>query len=418
MFAHVDINKFYANSIRSFMPELIGKPLIVLSNNDGCAICVSECDAFGLKMGANFYEVENIVNAHSIHVFSSNYTHFADMSLRVKSLIRRFFERYEDYSVDEVFIDMQNGTSEQHVASCQQMRKLIAKGLGLPNSIGIAPTMTLSKVATRYAKRHKAYDGVCIIDTDEKREKALKMLPIGSVWGIGYAHEERLKKIGVKTAWDFTRVPKNWVRNQMTITGEKTWRELRGEACIDLVTEQPDKKSITVSRSFGKDIYKLDTIASAVTAYTCMAAAKLRKQKSVCKEVLLFIETNRFKEYAKQYARNILIRLPVATNFDMEINQYVQEALKKIYQTGYGFKKAGVILMNISPANVMQGSLFDTVDRKKLQNATYSIDYLNERYGRNTVIIGTQGFDGEWNIKQERLCPCFTTRMKDFPKAV
>ena len=313
---------------------------------------------------------------------------------------------------------MQNGTSEQHVASCRQIRKLIEKGLGLPNSIGIAPTLTLSKVATRYAKRHKGYEGVCIIDTDEKREKALKMLSIGSVWGIGYAHEERLKKIGVKTAWDFTQVPKNWVRKQMTVTGEKTWRELRGEACIDLVTEQPDKKSITVSRSFGKDIYKLDTIASAVTAYTCMAAAKLRKQKSVCKEVLLFIETNRFKEYARQYARNILIRLPVATNFDMELNQYVQEALKQIYQTGYGFKKAGVILMDISPANVMQGSLFDTVDRKKLQNATYSIDYLNERYGRNTVIIGTQGFDGEWKIRQERLCPCFTTRMKDFPKAI
>ena len=418
MFAHVDINKFYANSIRSFMPELIGQPIVVLSNNDGCAICLADCEPFGLKMGANFYEVENIINKHKIHVFSSNYTHFADMSLRVKSLIQRFFEKYEDYSVDEVFISMPDGTSEQQVASCRQIRKIIEKGLGLPNSIGIAPTMTLSKAATRYAKRHKGYEGVCIIDTDEKREKALKMLPIGSVWGIGYAHEERLKKIGVKTAWDFTQVPKNWVRKEMTITGEKTWRELRGEACIDLITEQPDKKSITVSRSFGKDIYKLDTIASAVTAYTCMAAAKLRKQKSVCKEVLLFIETNRFKEYARQCAKNILIRLPVATNFDMEINQYVQEALKMIYQTGYGFKKAGVILMNILPANIVQTNLFDTVDRKKLQNATYSIDYLNEKYGRNTVIIGTQGFDGEWKIRQERLCPCFTTRMKDFPKAV
>ena len=153
MFAHVDINKFYANSIRSFMPELIGKPVIVLSNNDGCAICVSDCEAFGIKMGANFYEVENIVNQHVIHVFSSNYTHFADMSLRVKSLIRRFFERYEDYSVDEVFIDMQNSTSEQHVASCRQIRKLIEKGLGLPNSIGIAPTMTLTGTSMRVRSR-------------------------------------------------------------------------------------------------------------------------------------------------------------------------------------------------------------------------------------------------------------------------
>ena len=417
MYALVDCNNFYVSCERVFDSRLEGKPVIVLSNNDGCAISRSnEAKALGIKMGANFFEIEKLVEKHNVHVFSTNFVLYADMSLRVKGLLSKFCPETEDYSIDESFLDFNGFENINLKEYCTVIAKTVKQGTGIPVSIGVAPTKTLAKVANKYAKKYSGYKNVCFIDTDSKRIKALQNLEISDVWGIGRQHTKRLSAMGIKTAYDFTQLPQELVRKQMTITGLRTWNELRGVPSIRIETAIPAKQTIMVSRSFGKMIEDFPVISEAVTTFTAMAAAKLRKQKSCAKTILVFIDTNPYRDDLAQYSRNIVLALPVASNSTLELIDYVLEGLKKIYRPNFLYKKAGVMLMDICSENDVQGSLFDAIDRKKHQSLMAILDNINDRYGRNTLKIACMGDGKEWKIKQERLSPCYTTRISDFPR--
>lgn len=419
MYVLVDCNNFYVSCERVFDSRLDEKPVIVLSNNDGCAISRSnEAKALGITMGANFFEIENLVKRHDIFVYSTNFVLYADMSMRVKGLLAQFCPDVEDYSIDESFLHFTGFEHFNMKEYCSKIAYTIRQGTGIPVSIGVAPTKTLAKAANKYAKKYDAYKSVCFIDSEEKRIKALKYFDIGDVWGIGRQHTKRLASKGVRTAYDFTQLPQSWVRTNMTVVGERTWSELRGVPCFKMETEPPPKQTIMVSRSFGKRIKDESSVREAVSTYTAMAAAKLRKQKSCAASLLVFIDTNPFREDLPQYSQHIVIKLPVATNSTKEMLHYALDGLKNIYRPEFQYKKAGVMLMDICAETAVQGSLFDAVDRNKHQRMMEALDGINDRYGRNTLKFACMG-DGEaWKIKQERLSPCYTTRISDFPKAV
>jgi DNA polymerase V len=417
MYALVDCNNFFVSCERVFDFRLEGKPVIVLSNNDGCAIARSnEAKKLGIKMGANFFEIEQLVKKHDVKVFSTNFVLYADMSMRVKGLLSQFCSETEDYSIDESFLNFSGFEKIDLQAHCLKMSKTIHQGTGIPVSVGVAPTKTLAKVANKFAKKYAGYKSVCIIDSDDKRIKALKKTEIGDVWGIGRRHSKRLIAAGVNTAYDFTQLSQAYVRKNMTVVGERTWRELQGEPCIKMETGQPDKQTIMVSRSFGKMIKEYDFIAEAVSSYSVMVAAKLRKQKSCAHSLLVFIDTNPFREDLEQYSQNIIIQMPVATASSAEIIRYALDGLKTIYRPGLWYKKAGVMVMDICSQNTIQTNLFDTIDRSKDKKLMDVLDNVNERYGRNTLKFAVMGNGEQWKIKQERLSPCYTTRMSDFPR--
>ncbi|MDL2322724.1 Y-family DNA polymerase [Bacteroidales bacterium OttesenSCG-928-A17] len=417
MYALCDGNNFFVSCERVFDSSLDGKPVIVLSNNDGCAIARSnEAKALGIKMGANYFEIEALVKKHNVQVFSTNFVLYADMSMRMKGLLSRFCPEVEDYSIDEAFLDFTGFDKINLRNHCLEMARTVKQGIGIPVSVGVASTKTLAKIANKFAKKYTGYKSVCIIDTEEKRVKALQKTEVGDVWGIGRRHTKRLLDMGVQTAYDFTLLNQSWVRKHMTIVGERTWRELHGEPCIKMETIQPDKQSIMVSRSFGKMIEDFSTIQEAATNYACMAAAKLRKQKSCAKSLLVFLDTNPFREDLPQYSQHIIINLPVATNSSMEIVGYVTEGLSKIFRPGFKYKKAGVMLMDICSQDAVQGSIWDTIDREKHKRLMEVLDRTNDKYGRNTLKLAVLGDGEQWKIKQERLSPCYTTRIGDFPK--
>ena len=419
MYALVDCNNFFVSCERVFDSRLEGKPVIVLSNNDGCAISRSnEAKALGIGMGANYFEIENLIKRHNVQVFSTNFVLYADMSLRVKGLLSKFCPEIEDYSIDESFLDFSGFEKYNLKEYCTTIAETIKQGTGIPVSIGVAPTKTLAKVANKYAKKYSGYKSVCLIDTEKKRLKSLQKFDIGDVWGIGRQHTKRLTSLGVKTAYDFTQLPQAWVRKHMTVIGERTWRELQGEPCIQMETVAPAKQSIMVSRSFGKMIRDYDTISDAVSTYTCMAAAKLRKQKSCAKSLLVFIDTNPYREDLKQYSCHIVNNLPVARSSSQELLHYALKGLKTIYRPDYQYKKAGVMLMDICSENLIQGNIFDSVDRQKHKKLMETLDNINDRYGRNALKFAVMGDGNAWKIKQERLSPCYTTRLTDFPKTV
>jgi DNA polymerase V len=416
MIGLIDCNNFFASCERVFDSSLENKPVIVLSNNDGCAIARSnEAKALGIKMGANYFEIEHIVRRHNVQVFSTNFVLYADMSMRMKGLLSRFTPAIEDYSIDEAFLDFTGFKTETLRDYCLDMSRTVRQGIGIPVGVGIAPTKTLAKVANRFAKKYPGYEGVAIIDSDAKRIKALQLTYIGDVWGIGRRHTERLLNMGIKTAYDFTLLNRSWVRKHMTVVGERTWRELHGEPCIQMEIVAPDKQSIMVSRSFGKMIEDFSTIKEAAATYACMAAAKLRKQKSHAKALLVFLETNRFRNDLPQNNRHTVITMPVATNSSLEILHYVSKALERIYIPGYKYKKTGVMLMDISSEEAYQMNLWDNIDRDKHKRLMEVLDRTNEKWGRNSLKPAILGDGQQWKIKQERLSPCYTTRMSDFP---
>jgi len=319
--------------------------------------------------------------------------------------------------IDESFCNFSGFEKYDLKKYCTTIAQTIKKGTGIPVSVGVAPTKTLAKVANKYAKKYPGYESVCLIDSEDKRIAALKKFAIGDVWGIGRQHTKRLEAMGMKTAYDFTQMSRAWVRKNMTVIGERTWLELLGEPCIQMETVQPDKQSIMVSRSFGKMVSDYNTLAEAVSTYTSMVAAKLRTQKSDAKSFLIFVHTNPFREDLAQYSRHIVMNLPVATNSTAEIIKYALQGLRCIYKPNYQYKKAGVMAMDICSQNAVQANLFDNVNREKDKSLMYVLDNVNNKYGRNTLKFAVMGDGKAWKIKQERLSPCYTTRMSDFPLA-
>lgn len=405
----MDCNNFYVSYERVFNPSLNGKPIVVLSNNDGCVIARSnEAKALSIPMGAPAFQIKDIVKANNMAVFSSNYTLYGDMSGRVISILAEQAPEIEVYSIDEAFIDL-SGISDLASIGTNIVNR-VTKGTGIPVSLGIAPTKTLAKMANKFAKKYPAYNRVCIIDTKEKRIRALQLTEIGDVWGIGRRQAAKLEQQGVKTAFDFTQLPGSWVRKNMTVVGERTWKELRGISCIDMESAPPAKKQICTSRSFGKMVEDFDTMAEAVATYASTSTKKLRQQKGYAMSLMVFIHTNNFREDLPQYWKNIVIKLPVPTSDTLEIVHYALQGLRSIFIKGYQYKKAGVIITEI--VSSAQLGLFDTVDREKREKLMRAIDKVNGDY-QHLIKLAVQGNSREWKLKQEQLSQRYTTDMNE-----
>lgn len=405
----MDCNNFYASCERVFNPALNGKPIVVLSNNDGCVIARSnEAKALGIKMGVPAYQIKNLVSSHEVAVFSSNYTLYGDMSGRVMSILAGLAPEIEVYSIDEAFLNL-DGIQNIQSLGIDIVNK-ISRSTGIPVSLGIAPTKTLAKVANKFAKKYPAYNRLCIIDTEEKRIKALKLTDITDVWGIGRRQATKLEKQRVKTAYDFTQLPGSWIRKNMTVVGERTWKELRGISCIDMESAPPAKKQICTSRSFGKMLTDIDTMAEAIATHASTCAKKLRQQKSYAMSLMVFIHTNNFREDLPQYWKNTVIHLPVPTNDTLEIVHYALAGLKTIFIQGYQYKKAGVIITEITEGAQM--GLFDKINRTKREQLMQTIDQINGKHSQ-LVKLAIQGSGRDWKLKQEQLSQRYTTDINE-----
>mgnify|MGYP003671313017 CR=1 FL=1 len=413
MFALVDCNNFYASCERVFNPGLNNKPVVVLSNNDGCVIARSnEAKALGIPMGAPAFEFKKVFEANKIKVFSSNYALYGDMSNRVMTLLSEFTPEIEIYSIDEAFLKFKGFKYHNLQDVGNQMRSKVTKGTGIPISIGFAPTKALSKVANRIAKKFpNQTDSVYIINNDTSRIKALKWLAIEDVWGIGRKHAKRLKAIQILNAYQFTQLSDDWVRKNMSVVGLRLKHELEGKPTLDLETVA-NKKMIATTRSFERMITKYEDVKERTSTFAISCAEKLRKQQSHCNAVMLFLHTNGFRKDLPQYGRNIVLKTPYPTNSSIDLVRLVNQGLEAIFKDGFHYKKAGVIVMDLTPINQKQLTLFNSENVKHLPIMNI-VDRLNKSYGNNKVKFASQSLGRQWKMKQERLSPRYSTNINE-----
>lgn len=414
MYGLVDCNNFYASCERVFNPSLNGVPIVVLSNNDGCVIARSnEAKTLGIPMGEPAFKMKELIETNQVSVFSSNYALYGDMSNRVMKTLATFVPQIEIYSIDEAFLNLKGF---EHLDLATFGRKIVrttSKNTGIPVSMGIASTKTLAKVANKFAKKYKGYKGVCVIDTEEKRIKALQKFEIGDVWGIGRKYAKMLQYHGIFTAYDFTQRSRSWVRKNMTVVGERMWNELQGIPCIEMDSTPSAKKQICTSRSFGTKLTEFGDLFEAVSNHAASCAAKLRRQQSCAAGMLVFIMTNPFSERDPQYINSKHLTFSVPTSSTSEIIEFSKMLLKDIYKPGYSYKKAGVIITEIISSTPIQADLFDTIDRDKHKKLLKVIDDLNDGLGSNKVRIASQGYSKKWKLKNEKLSPRYTTKLSD-----
>ena len=414
MFGLCDCDSFFASCERIFRPDLYGKPVVVLSNNDGCIVALTkEAKSIGLQRGQSYFQIKDIAKKHDVTVFSSNYTLYGDISSRIISLLYEHMGNVDVYSIDEAFFEIE-GDYDNMRKRLVSMRSAIWKGIGVPVSIGIAPTYTLAKIASHFAKKVSGYKGVCFINTDEKREKALALTPIEDVWGIGRRYNRKLQEYGITNALQFTQFSESWVDNLMGIQGVRTWKELRGIAC-KTIEETSEKKSICTSRSFSNMVSDIQQLSESIAEFTSKSALKLRRQKSACNSITVFIMTNRFRDDLPQYFNSHTVSMPVATNSTSELIHYAFKALNIIYREGYQYKKSGVILSDICPETAIQQQLFDTVDRQKQQRLTKTLDEINQKYGESAVHLAVQNKteNKDWKLRREHKSPDYTTNINE-----
>ncbi len=414
MFALVDCNNFYASCERVFNPSLVGKPVVVLSNNDGCVIARSnEAKAIGIKMAQPAFEITSLLEKNKVAVFSSNYALYGDLSHRVMNTLSTFTPEMEIYSIDEAFLNLRGFSHINLYEYAKKIKIVTTKNTGIPVSVGIANTKTLAKVANHFAKKRPENNGVFIIETGEKRKNSLKEFDVGDIWGIGYQYDRFLRKFGIKTAWDFANANPAWVKKNLSVVGLRTQKELMGIPCYDLEIRAPAKKAICTSRSFGEMQTEQKTIEEAVSTFASRCSSKLRAQKTFANIIMVFINTNPFRNDLAQYSASKTIHLPVPTNSSIELIHYAILAFRSIYKYGYRYKKAGVIVSGITADSSMQTSLFDDINREKHQGVMIALDKLNARFGRDVVRIAAQGTGRKWKLRQEQLSPCYTTRWNE-----
>lgn len=417
MFALVDCNNFYASCERIFRPDLEGKPVVVLSNNDGNVIARSqEAKDLGIKMGAPAFLMKEFIKAHNVNVFSSNYALYGDISARVMNTLTENSPGVEVYSIDESFIDLRGVQLDNLIDWATNLRFKVKRQTRIPISIGIAPTKTLAKLANKIAKKKKDI-GVYLIDTEEERESALLGFPIDDVWGIGGQYNKLLQSMNVKNAYDFTQLPEQWVYKRMTITGYRMQRELKGLPCHEMNAQREKKKAICTSRSFGNMTDNLLVIEEAAANYASKTSEKLRKQLSCAMVVTVFLETNPFRAELPQQYKNVSMKLPVPSNDTTVIVNAVLKVLRTIYEPGYKYKKVGVLVTGLIPEDQVQTNLFVQPNLEKLHAVSKVFDKLNLKFGKDSVRLAVQGTDDKkWKLRQEMLSPNYTTKWTDLPK--
>ncbi|MDD5862770.1 MAG: Y-family DNA polymerase [Prevotella sp.] len=425
--ALIDVDNCYVSCERAFRPDLNGKVCVVLSNNDGCVVARSnEAKAMGIKEGTPFFQLPQLFPGKEIYAFSSNYELYADMTRRLMNIVRNSAPEFHRYSIDEGFCILDGMSSDEMKSWGEELHKKILKGLGMPVSIGIARTKTLAKMASKYAKRYPGYHHCCLIGNEEKREKALRLFPIGDVWGIGRRWEERLRGIQVETAWDFAALSQSYVRLSFNVIAERTWLELNDTDCIPVDDmEMVTKKSVCTSRSFPDMITSKEVLRPHIANYAARCAEKIRRQHSVAAVVGVFIDTNRFRDDLPQYGMFRTRSLPTPSSSTQTLIEAAMDCLDRAFVQGYHYKRAGVILMDISSDRSIQTDLIDyhAEQYQKLRKLDKVVDHLNQVYGTETLICGSQQYpskdaDGKAThfadaIRRDRKSPNFTTRWSD-----
>lgn len=410
--ALVDCNNFYVSCERIFNPRLNGKPVIVLSNNDGCVIARSnEAKALGIKMGVPFHQIKTLVHHENVTLFSPNFSLYGDMSNRVMATLASFTPNLEIYSVDEAFMTLIG--AEDVDAYARHIRKTVLQRLKLPVSIGIASTKTLAKVANHIAKMHSKTGGVVHLSHPDWVEGALRLTPVEEVWGVGRKISKKLKAKGIRTALDLSRAEDHWLLKHFSVVLLRTVYELRETPCIALEVGYSPKKSLMTSRSFGTQIRHLRGMEEAVASYAARGAEKLREEGLVAKSLMVFIQTNPFRPWETQYAPSTVLSLPVATQCTTELIRYALQGLRAIFQEGYGYHKAGVMMLELVPASDIQTNLLDTRDRSRWNNLMQVLDRVNRHYGSGSLRAASEGFGPRWKMRQEHRSKRFTTCWSD-----
>lgn len=416
MYALVDCNSFFCSVEKVFHPGLAGKPVVVLSNNDGCIVALTpEAKAVGLRRGDPIFKVRHIVDQCHVAVFSTNMYLYAAMSKRVTSILRKSVCHVENYSIDESFCDLQG--YDDHFDLEGMMRRIARKiklWTDIPVSVGVAPTKTLAKMGSKFAKQYAGYHGVCMIDSDDKRRKALRLFDLADVWGIGRGTLERLNYYGISTPLEFADKSASWVKARFTKPGQQTWRELNGEPCID-TAEVARKKTICTSRSFGNMVGGLDSLKAAVATFAGSCANKLRGEGSGATSVTVFLCSNRFRDDLEQYGNAASARLLTPTSDTMEITNAALSILARIFRKGIMYKKAGVIVGDIVSISPLQANLFDPIaNRPQRARLMRAMDELNHHYGLKTLRLAVEGEDKQpWKVRCEHRSPNYLTNINE-----
>jgi DNA polymerase V len=423
VYALVDVNNFYVSCERAFNPKLEGIPMVVLSNNDGCAVARSaEAKALGIKMGEPWHKVKDLAKQHGVLAYSSNYTLYGDMSQRCVEVLSAFAPNLEVYSVDESFLQIESVLQLYPSATDmgQQIRQRMKQWLSMPVCVGIGPTKTLAKLANHMAKKMPRFDGVCDLHALPKAERLELMgsIDVSEVWGVGRRNAIRLNEMGIQTVLDLRCAKPSEIRKHFNVVMERTCQELRGVPCLELEDVTPDKQQIMSSKSFGQPVIMVQDLCEAVSTYVERATQKLRAQKSLAGGLYVFLRTNPFNPNAEQYSANHHVSFGVPTDDTREISDLAIQVIKHLYKPGYVYKKAGVMLTGLTQVENRQTDLFtDTAAIQKSSSLMKALDNINNRFGRNSLICASSGFDKRWSIKCSNRSPHYTTNWGELPYA-
>jgi len=411
--ALVDCNSFYVSCERLFNPKIQYKPVVVLSNNDGCVISRSnEAKVLGIKMGEPYFKVKELIKKNKVHIFSSNYALYGDLSRRVMKVLKTFSPNVEIYSIDEAFIDL-SFLNEQEIENYgKEIREKVLKWTGIPTSVGISSTKTLSKVANHIAKKEKTGVMYLYKNIDEK----LKNFPVEYVWGVGKQLTKFYTKNGIDNAYQLKNASNTWVKKRTNVLGSKTAMELRGVSCIGLDVHEEKRKNCCVSRSFGKKVTTLQKLEEAITTYCLNAAEKIRADDQVSKRLTVFIRTSPFNKNRKYYSNAHTIDLPIATSNSIELIKNAKKGLKNIYKPGYFYQKVGIILSKLKESESSEINLLTPILEKKSKTLMRAIDYTNMRYGRNAISIAQAGIDKVWKMRRKHSSRIDTASFDSLPK--
>lgn len=417
IFALIDCNSFYASCEKVFNPHLVDKPVGILSNNDGIIVALSpELKKLGISRGDAAFKInKGFIRKHGIKLFSSNYTLYGDMSNRVMKTLTNFTPDIEIYSIDEAFLSLQGFEHLNLTDYGRQIKRTVWQHTGLPVSVGIGPTKTLAKVANRFAKKHPFIEGVFDITDHPDKDKILRWMEVEHIWGVGRQYAKMLRSNGIENAFQLSQAHDNWVQKKMTIVGLRTVKELRGISCLDLEEDIPPKKEIVSSKSFGSTVTELQDLQEATAEYCLRAVEKLREEHQVASQLTVFITTNRFKN-EPQYANYATARLPLPSAYSPDFLHAASKVLKRIYRSGYNYKKTGVMISDImhqskAPLDFFQPCYLD--DKRKI--IMDCMDEINEKMGSRQLTYAASGIQKPWQMKREALTPSYTTSWEHIP---
>lgn len=415
VFALVDCNNFYVSCERVFQPTLDGKPVVVLSNNDGIVVARSnEAKTLGIAMGVPAFQIRSLIRAHDVQVFSSNYALYGDMSRRVMETLGQFSPNVEVYSIDEAFLSLSGFTHHNLTEYGRTIRATVKRWTGIPVSVGIAETKTLAKIAGEVAKHRLDAGGVCDLMACADRDNILADIPVEDVWGIGPNWARLLTEHGVRTARDLREADERWIRKRMGVVGARIMQELRGVSCLALEDCPPPKQAVTVSRMFGRPITTLAEMREAVATYTARAGEKLRRERLAATVLTVFLTTNPFKD-EPQYSNTVTIKLPIATDATPELLRHALRGIERIYRDGYRYNKAGIMLTALVPASQRQLDLYEDRHRERSSRLMRVLDRLNADIGAGTLRYAAEGYVKRWRTRFERRSPVNTTNWRDLP---